>query len=191
MEHHEQNDLMPGVRRHDHRYRQQMPALRCNFQPNPRRPGRDCNNARDRRLVRSIRALLLNPGGYVEVGSACSLSSRVQPRSARARNVGDASQGVFSRTDERDPCLGFTLRRAGGGGVQQNRRPQSADGQCGDEDLDADACRCEHSLVASERIAAARRKSLSNDTHYQTPSPTRTSAELPPDSDGSVRGALS
>jgi hypothetical protein len=41
--------------------------LRRNFQPHPRRPGRDCRNACDRGFVRYLSALLANPDGCIRV----------------------------------------------------------------------------------------------------------------------------
>ena len=89
------------------------------------------------------------------------------------------------RTDDRYLCWDFDRRGAGGGGLQQNCRPQRIDGQRCDEDLDADACRREHSFVLGYRIDAARRGSFFDNAHYRTPS-ARTSATLPPDPDDCV-----
>jgi hypothetical protein len=80
---HDQNDLEPDVRRHDLRYRHHLPALRCNFQPHRRRPGRDCHNACDRGFVRYPPALLVNPGGmHSSWVPACRVSSSIRPRGA-------------------------------------------------------------------------------------------------------------
>ena len=57
---HDQNDLMPGVRRDDLRYRQHLPALRGEFQRHRRRPGRACDNAGDRGFIRFLAALRVN-----------------------------------------------------------------------------------------------------------------------------------
>jgi ATP-dependent DNA ligase len=64
-----QNDVMPSLRCHDLGRRHNLPALRGAFQPHRGRPRRDCPNACDRGFVRSIPALLVNPGGCIGVGS--------------------------------------------------------------------------------------------------------------------------
>jgi hypothetical protein len=59
---------MSCVRRNDLRHGPHLPALRRNFQPHPRRPGRDCHNACDRPFVRALPTLLVNPGGCIGAG---------------------------------------------------------------------------------------------------------------------------
>jgi hypothetical protein len=99
---------MSGVRRNDLRQRPHLPALRRNFQPHPRRPGRDCHNACDHAFVRTLPALLVNPGGCIGVGFQPAVYRQARSGPPRASDMpafyGPTGISLPTKTGVPDGC---------------------------------------------------------------------------------------